>query len=60
MNTIDPRNSEHPTQAREAALALIEAKQAGDARRASCEFARLRHHLDLHLEGIRSERRRLP
>ena len=52
--------STHAAAARAAALALIEAKQAGDARRASREFARLRRHLDAHLEGIRADHRRLP
>jgi molybdopterin-guanine dinucleotide biosynthesis protein A len=52
--------STHAAAAREAALALIEAKQAGDARRASREFARLRLHLAAHIEGIRHQRRRLP
>lgn len=53
--------STHAAAAREAAVALIEARQAGDARGASREFARLRRHLDLHLAAIRAERqRRLP
>lgn len=48
----------HAEAARQAALALVAARAAGDDRQARRHLARLRRALEAHLAAFRAERRR--